>query len=252
MTSYTSVAAGSFVSNTVAELDGLRMQCKNWERNEYKKANDVLYTLLADCLALFEGQFLKATNEERKQLREELVVKLKNDGIKVQRNTVTLTMFIRFVFSADRKRAHSYAYVLKAAISSGISAANLASYISSEGGMEEVKRKMVVSEKTLNKREQVATAQDAVKAAIDDAVVQPLAKVNLANITGDYAILLAKPGAGSEVAIIATLSDVNEVLYKQLLMRMAKAKAKDDATLASLNSEVQDLLSPTVQQEEAA
>jgi len=240
-----------FVSNTVAALDGLRTQRKSWERNEYKKANDVLFALLADCLAVFEGTFINASADERKMLRKELEAQLKKDGIKVQRNTVTLTMFIRFVFSADRKRAHSYAYVLKAAVSSGISSANLAGYIRSSGGIEEVKRKMVVSEKALKKREQVAVAQDAVKAAIDDAVIQPLATVKLANITGDYAVLLAKPSANGEVAIVATLSDVNEALYKQLLVRMAKVKAEDDIVSESLNREAVDLLATAVPQEQA-
>ena len=240
-----------FVSNTVSALDGLRTQRKSWERNEYKKANDVLYALLADCLAVFEGIFIKASADERKLLRKELEAQLKKDSIKVQRNTVTLTMFIRFVFGSDRKRAHSYAYVLKAAISSGVPADKLADYINEQGGMEEVKRKMVVSEKALKKREDVAMAQDAVKAAIDDALVQPLATVQLANITGDYAVLLAKPSANGEVAIVATLSDVNEALYKQLLVRMAKVKAEDDIVSESLNREAVDLLAIAEPQEQA-
>jgi nuclear transport factor 2 (NTF2) superfamily protein len=71
----------------------------------------------------------------------------------VQKNSTTLTMFIRYVFGSDRKRAHGYAYVLKAAISHGIRADGLEKFIFDEGGIEEIKRKMVASEKAIANKE---------------------------------------------------------------------------------------------------
>lgn len=231
-----------FVANTVGALNGLRNRRVAWEKTDYKKANEGLYALLADCLAVFEDKFVNAAEADKKGLRNELAAKLKADGVKVQNNTTTLTMFVRFVFGSDRKRAHGYAYVLKAAISQSVAANELPDYINKQGGIEEIKRKMVVSEKTLQKREQIAVAKTEVQQAIEQAAIKPLAKIKLANITGDFAVLLAKPGADGEVAVVGALSDINEALVNALMLRMAKAKAEADAESAALHKETADLL----------
>jgi hypothetical protein len=134
----------AFANDAVATLDALRAKRITWEATDYKKANEGLYDLLAQCKKLFDEQFVKATDDNRKTLRMDLEAKLKADGLKAQRNTTTLTMFVRYVFGNDRKRAHAYTYVIKAAISYDVAAENLPAYITNEGGIEEIKRKMVV------------------------------------------------------------------------------------------------------------
>lgn len=243
--SKTVVNTETFVNNTVQQLDALRNQRIDWEATDYKKANDGLYALLSQTLGIYENKFLEATDQERKDLRTELVAKLKAGGIKVQKNTTTLTMLVRFVFGSDRKRAHGYAYVLKAAISHKKSAAELPAYISAQGGIEEIKRKMVQSEKALKRQADLAQATTDVKAEIELANIKPLAKVKLAGLTGNYAILLAKPGVDGDAAIVGTLSDVEDALYNALLKKMAKVKAAVNTENAALNKEVIDLLAPT-------
>ncbi len=235
----------TFVNNTVQQLDALRVQRINWEATDYKKANDGLYALLAETLGIYENKFLKATEQERKDLRTELVAKLKADGIKVQKNTTTLTMLVRFVFGSDRKRAHGYAYVLKAAISHNKSANELPAYIVEQGGIEELKRKMVQSEAAKQRQAEVEQAKTQVLADLELASVKPLAKVKLAGLTGKYAILLAKPGVDGDAAIVGTLSDVEDALYNALLKKMAKVKAAVNTENSELNKEVADLLAPT-------
>jgi len=135
-----------FAATVVRHLSKLKEKRLTWETTVYAKSNDGLYDLLAKCLELFNDKYLTASNEDRKTLRTEVATLLKTDGVKVQRNTTTLTMFVRFVFGSDRKRAHGYAYVLKAAITFDISAPKLKDFILNNGGIEEIKRKMVVSE----------------------------------------------------------------------------------------------------------
>ena len=194
----------TFANNTVQQLDGLRTRRMTWEATDYKKSNEGLYALLADTLDVFNGKFIIASEDNRKTLRKELEGKLKTDGIKVQRNTTTLTMLIRYVFGSDRKRAHGYAYVLKA---------------------------------------EIAKAKSEVEASIEVASINPLAKISLDGLFGKHAILLAKPGVDGEVSIVGVLPDVNESLYNALLVKMAKHKAANNAEAEAMATEVQDLLS---------
>lgn len=232
----------AFSNTTVATLDALRAQRITWEATDYKKANEGLYDLLARCLDLFNNKFVVATEDDRKTLRLDLEAKLKADGLKTQRNTTTLTMFVRFVFGNDRKRAHAYTYVIKAAISHAVTADNLATYITNEGGIEEIKRKMVVKEETLQKRAELAKAQEAVVADLEVAKIKPLATVKLGNIKGDYAVLVAKPNVDGNTDIIGVLGDVNEALYNALLKKLAKQHVEVTAGKAAMATEVNDLL----------
>lgn len=231
-----------FSNTTVATLDQLRAQRITWEATDYKKANEGLYDLLARCLDLFNSKFVVATEDDRKTLRLDLEAKLKADGLKTQRNTTTLTMFVRFVFGNDRKRAHAYTYVIKAAISHAVTADNLAAYIASEGGIEEIKRKMVVKEETLQKRAELAKAQEVVVADLEVAKIKPLATVKLGNIKGDYAVLVGKPNVDGATDIIGVLGDVNEALYNALLKKLAKQHVEVTAEKAAMATEVKDLL----------
>jgi hypothetical protein len=242
-TIFTPSAANILFSNaTVKTLDDLRNKRITWEATYYKKSNEGLYGLLAEAKEVFDTKFMKATEGDRKTLRKDLEEKLKADGLRAQRNTTTLTMFIRFVFGNDRKRAHAYTYVIKAAISHDIAAADLANFITEQGGIEEIKRKMVIKEETIQKRADLAKAQTEVIANLEDATVKPLATIKLANISGEYAILLAKPTVDGDVNVIGVLGDVNEALYNALLKKLAKQKMTVDAENAALSQETNDLL----------
>ena len=232
----------AFANTSVQTLDGLVTRRKQWEATDYKKANEGLYALLADGKALFDEKFMNAGATGQKALRIELTAKLKADGVKVQKTSPTLTMFVRYVFGSDRKRAHGYAYVLKAAISHGVAAKDLAGYIVQEGGIEEVKRKMVMKEETIARRAAVDAAKVSVKAAAELASVTPLASVPLAGVSGTYAVLLAQPTPDGMVNIIGVLSDVKDTLVETLFVQMAKKKVEDDAADATVGNEAPDLM----------
>ncbi len=232
----------AFSGALVTQLDGLVVQRKQWEATDYKKANEGLYSLLASCLDVFNSKFVNADDSDKKMLRGELAARLKADGVRVQRNTTTLTMFVRFVFGSDRKRAHGYTYVLKAAISYDVSAANLPSWIVEQGGIEEVRRQMVMSEEAKQRKADLVNAQTQVKAGIEQAVITPLAQVRLSGVSGDYALLLAKPSPDGYVSIVGVISDINEAFYNSCLLKMARVKAADNAQTLALSKESTDLL----------
>lgn len=242
-TVFTPTAANTAFANTiVTQLDGLVEKRKAWEATDYRKANEGLYALLASCLDVFNSKFVDASDDDRKTLRSDLSARLTAAGVKVQRNTTTLTMFVRFVFGSDRKRAHGYAYVLKAAISYKKSASELSDWIVSQGGIEEIKRAMVVSEKALARQAEVATAKNQVVANIEQATITPLAQVSMSGVTGKYALLLGKPSPDGVISVVAVLSDIEEALYNALLMKMAKKQADSNAATQALNTEASDLI----------
>ena len=232
----------AFSGGLVTQLDGLVVKRKQWEATDYKKANEGLYSLLASCLDVFTSKFVNADDSDKKTLRGELKNRLTADGVRVQRNTTTLTMFVRFVFGSDRKRAHGYTYVLKAAISYDVTAANLPSWIVEQGGIEEVKRQMIVSEKALENRAALANAKAQVVANVEQASVTPLAKFSMSGVSGDYALLLAKPAPDGTVSIVGVISDINEAFYNACLLKMARVKAADNAESLALSKEGTDLL----------
>ncbi len=213
-----------FAATVVKHLTKLKEKRMTWETTVYAKSNDGLYDLLAKCLELFNDQFLAASNEDRKTLRTEVATLLKTDGVKVQRNTTTLTMFVRYVFGSNSKRTHVYAYVLKAAISHDVSAPKLKSFILDNGGVEEIKRKMVVSEEAKANKQKREDEFGLVKAKAELAEISPLAtvKYDLANNNTGFSVLIVKPGNKGQNTVVAVLENANEDLVNTLYKRIAK------------------------------
>jgi len=231
-----------YANTLISQLDGLVSQRKQWEATDYKKANEGLYSLLASCLEVFKSKFVDADDSDKKTLRSDLTARLTADGVRVQRNTTTLTMFVRFVFGSDRKRAHGYTYVLKAAISYDVTAANLPSWIVEQGGIEEVRKRMIVSEEAQQRKADLSVAQAQVKASIEQATVTPLAKLPMSGVSGEYALLLAKPKPDGMLSIVGAISDINEAFYNACLIKMARSKALVNAESKALSKEASDLL----------
>jgi len=241
-----SAANLAFANTIVQQLDDLSARRKQWEATDYKKANEGLYALLAECLDVFNARFITASDEDKIALRKSLMQRLQADGIRVVKTSTTLTMLARFVFNSDRKRAQGYSYVLAAAVSHGVDAAGFAAWVSDQGGLEEIKRKMVKSEAAKKRQEEIEAAKAGVKGDLELNALQPLAQVAIEGVTGKYAVLLAKPNLNGGVDIVGTLSEINDALVNALIQRMAKqqvAKAQADAELdKQVKSESSDML----------
>ena len=231
----------TFANGIVQSLDALSVRRQQWETTDYKKANDGLYALLAECLDVFQSKFINADDDSRKTLRKELCARLSADGVKVQSNSATLTMFVRFVFSSDRKRAHGYAYVLAAAVSHDVQSSNLPVWIAEQGGIEEIKRRMVKTAEAIARAQRVVTAHSIVTAEIEQATITPLATADLA-LSGEYAVLLAKPSPDGTVAIVGALPNASDAMVNALRKCMARQRAASAEESAQLGKEAQDLL----------
>lgn len=243
-----------FANSIVQKLDVLSVKRKEWEATDYKKANEGLYAILASCLEVLQEHFVKGTGEDRKAVRGSLMQRLQADGVRVVKTTTTPTMLARFVFNSDRKRAQGYGYVLTAAVSHNVSAADFPAWVVKQGGIEEIKRLMVKKPEALAKQAAVKAATAEVKGGLELAALQPLARVNLEGLTGTYAVLLAKPNPAGGVDIVGSLPEANDALVNALILRMAKqlvSKAEQDKELGQqVNNADGDLLANADAQEQ--
>jgi hypothetical protein len=221
----------------VQSLDALSLARENWEQTTFKKANEGLYDLLAQSLEVFETKFVKATKDDQKTLRQEVIDRLTLMKVKTQKNSPTLSLFVRLVFCSDRKRAHGYGYVLNAAISQGINATQLPEWIVNQGGIEEIKRKMVQSDEAKTRQEKRKQAKDTAEQLIAEAHVNPLATVSVDGFSpAKLNIMLAVGDVSGNFNVTYVLTEVSDGLYNALLKQAAKQivakQDEDDAVTA--------------------
>ncbi len=225
-----------FSDTTVQKLDALSAKREAWEKGIFKKANEALYELLGETLDLYytnevivQGTNIPAHGKAyMSNLRKELTKRLKALDVKVQGNSKTISMLVRYVFKSDRKRAKGYSQVLEAALKDNVQPADLPAYITSAGGVEMIKRRMVVSPKALERREQVSIAKVSVQSDIEHASLNPLATAKIV-AEGEYTVLLAKPRPDGHVDIVGVVPEVNQALWNALLLRIAKNRAEQGA-----------------------
>lgn len=149
---------------------------------------------------------------------------------------------MRFVFSSDRKRAHGYSYVLNAAISHEVTAAQLPQWIVSEGGIEEIKRKMVQSDEAKARQEKRTQAKDTAEQLIAEAHVNPLATVAVDGfVPKQRNIMLAVGDVNGKFNVTYVLTDVSDSLYNALLKQAAKKIVEADEQDNALMTEASKL-----------
>ena len=250
-------AALTFAAVTVQNLDALAQRRVAWEGNEFKKANEMLYALLADCYVQYEQRVSIASDTDKKAVRAELKARLVSMGVRVQVNSTTLAMMVRFVFGSDRKRAHGYAYVIKAAITHEVAAADMAAWIVAQGGIEEIKRKNVISDNALAAREQREAALGQVREGVELALINPVGLVEFGQPMelGEHAVLVVRAGSAGQAEVLAVLkradTAVVEALYKRIAKECLVEKAEEQTMQAEAGTTAAVKAKPTVAAEAA-
>ena len=224
----------AFASTMTMSLDALSIARDSWEKNEYKSATDSLYDLLSQTYSVYEQLFIDATDDDRKTLRNSLATKLKADGVKVQLNTTTLSLLIRYVFKSDRKRVMRYRYAIEAAKSHGITSQGLTAWLHAQGGIDAVAKLISVSDETAAKRQKIADATLNVNSLIETRKTAPLANVSIPNITAKTrTVFIAEPSLNGTFNIVCVVEDIADGLYSGLVKTAAaQHSAKSDESLA--------------------
>jgi hypothetical protein len=237
----------AFASTMTMSLDALSIARDSWEKNEYKTATDSLYDLLSQTYSVYEQLFIDATDDDRKTLRNSLATKLKADGVKVQLNTTTLSLLIRYVFKSDRKRVMRYRYAIEAAKSHAVNSTGLTAWLQAQGGIDAVAKLIAVSEETAAKRQKIVDATLDVSSMIESRKTAPLANVTIAGLTAKTrTVFIAEPSLNGTFNIVCVVEDIADGLYSGLVKAAAaQHSAKSDESLA-LQREAQKFITTEV------
>lgn len=210
------------IENFVGELISER---ENWEQNAYRKSNDQLYALLAECLVLYEDY----VHAERKRAWKDRFIKVASTyGINRVKGGL-IRPIVRVVFGDSdmcRKRVSTYGKVLEIARSEGIRSGQLVDWINANGGVQEISRPA--------KRDALSDEDKANLVAANLPTILRLNNKKLSELlgidrTGDIALLvverdddgsvLVKRQVTSEVAVKASLRSLYKDIAKDIRVR---------------------------------
>lgn len=160
-------------ANIIAKANYLVKQREDFEQKEFARSNQRLYQILAEVLDMY----LEASKS--KELLKNSVILLKSalsaDNVRVQTNTLALTLFVRYVFRTDRQRSMNYSRTLQAALQQGITAKQLPQFIEDCGGVEQCKKQFTKSALVVAKETSIANNMDLVDDALTSVEESPLA-----------------------------------------------------------------------------
>ena len=108
-----------------------------WQSNAFRTSNEQLYSILQKCYGMYKA--MEGGSEEAKALRAGLKDYISIKGYVFSTSTHTLTRIVKCVFGNDRRRVSAYGIVLRAALSQGIGALDVAAFIRESGGVEEIR-----------------------------------------------------------------------------------------------------------------
>lgn len=117
------------------KLNNLVAEREAWEAGAYTASNQQLYSLLDQCLTVYNDA------KHSTLLRAKITQMLVDRGSPQNTSTSTLTKIVRLVFGNCGKRAYSYARVLSVAAAEKPENVSLATFITNNGGIEEIRRR---------------------------------------------------------------------------------------------------------------
>jgi hypothetical protein len=232
----------------VATADKLVEQREQWQQNEYARSNARLYEILSSVLAMW--QQVKDDRELRIETVKQMKAALTAAGVRVQMNTLALTLFVRYVFRTDRNRAMNYSRTLQAAMAAGIDSKDLADFIERSGGVEECKRQMSKSEAVLAKEQAIESAMTLVEEQLESSYSAPLATFKVSpdyvqGLQSGYMFLMARASSKGEIRALAVVPAQSEGMTKWAKQQMAlflsqqSVKAAKNAKVKRKNSAIE-------------
>lgn len=227
-----------------AALKRLHEKRTTWQNGTYKRSNDELYGILAECHTLLVQ--LRGDVKLRKKLNDAIEAA----GYTVRSNTSIELKVVRAVFGVENKRIQAYVRVLQLAKAEMPTDWTLPEWIEEHGGIEEVRRKpkagLTAAERAKQYREyaeaKLANAKHIGKRFTPDDSLQP-------DDGGDYAyaVALVRVDADGKASLVfgtnknalvkAVVTEAGKTLTARKaeddeLSKHAKTRQKRDALLA--------------------
>ena len=211
-------------SATLVKLDALATRRQVWQRDFYDKSNKGLYALLSECLGMYYE--IKGSPAEKVVLKG-IKANLESRGIKVQTSTPVLTLIVKYVFNAERRRASAYSRALRVAAKEAISVGDFADWVAKVGGVDEVASTKGVTDETLKKRGQLDAKVAEVKQLLVSQLQHPLAlvpKTALAHPadSAEYTLLIGKMLASGQTQVLSVVPGSSGAMIEQAIRKIAQ------------------------------
>ena len=211
-------------SATLVKLDALANRRQVWQRDFYDKSNKGLYALLSECLGMYYE--IKGSPAEKVVL-EGIKANLEGRGIKVQASTPVLTLIVKYVFNAERRRASAYSRALRVAAKEAVSVGNFAEWVTKVGGVEEVASTKGITDETIKKRSQLDNKVSEVKQLLVSQLQHPLAlvpKTALAHPadSAEYTLLIGKMLASGQTQVLSVVPGSTTAMIDQAIRKIAQ------------------------------
>jgi hypothetical protein len=216
----------------MGKVEALCSVREKYETETLARSNKELYSILSDVYKLF----LQAVREDcLKAAVTQMRAVLVKRGMRVQKNTNALTLFVRYVFNNDRKRAYNYASTLQAALQAEVDADVLAEFIESKNGVEECKREFRKSDETKSKEAQLADARVCVVDELSGMKAQQVVKLagaraELADGTR-FVFVVARANADGTLELLRVVNKTTVAMQNAAVKELAKIYAEEQAAV---------------------
>ncbi len=217
------VAAQAHADIVVKRANQLSAARAKFETETLARSNKELYSILSDVYRLFKQA---VSDNCLKEVVKRMRYMLTKSNIRVQSNTNALTVFVRYVFNNDRKRAYNYASTLLAALQADVDADGLANFIESKHGVEECKREFRKSDETKAKEAQLAAARVSVVDDLGSMQSQQVVKLADANVElaegTQFAFVVARVNADGMLELLRVVNRTTVALQNAAVKELAK------------------------------
>jgi hypothetical protein len=233
----------AYAKNTIDELEKLSIECISWQHNEYQNSKNKLYNLLASVYRLHEEKFITASADDRRTLRQQLTDMLQPSTTnKIRLSNEPLSLLIRYVFKADRRRLHTYKSAIKLAKDDNILPDSFAQWVKDSGGLDKVIQQRQKSKKINNRSTIVNTATNQIEDLISKRSQSPICSVQVpVNATSQRVLMLAEPSPKGEYKIIYLFENPSESIQKSLIRQEASKQISNELELNSVIEEISSL-----------
>jgi len=191
----TTVKKGNNATHLLVQLETER---KKWEEGAYKTSNKQLYAILSACL-LYGGEVDIAAARKRSEVLEKFYERRK---YRYKKDSPLMTRIIRAVFGdIDRRRLSTYSLVLREAQKQKVLPSQLADWIESNGGVQEIR--LSQSKTFVGQKARVAIGNAAIVKLKNLAVVKTdeLTRLADAQHMGTACVLIAEQQADGSFAV---------------------------------------------------
>ena len=205
---------------------------EKFETTTLARSNKELYGILGQVHDLFLSAC--ASTECLKDTVKEMKAVLAKRNVKVQSNSPALTVFVRYVFNSDRKRAYNYTRTLMAAIQAKAPYNKIAEFIEGKGGVEECKKNFVKKIETVQKELAIKEATAEMTATLQTMEAEEVVHMSDSSVHFsdgcDFVYVIARQTAKDKLELLRVIPKTTKALENSAIKELAKDLIEKRAT----------------------